>query len=63
MRKPLVLGLSLAMVVSIALAAQSAQELYERGLVQEHARGDLKQAIVLYAQAAEAADPCQVGRW
>ena len=55
MRKPLVLGLSLAMVVSIALAAQSAQELYERGLVQEHARGDLKQAIVLYAQAAEAA--------
>ena len=30
------------------LAAQSAQELYQRGLVEEHANGDLKQAIALY---------------
>ena len=33
----------------------SAQELYQRGLVQEHANGDLKQAIALYAQAAQTA--------
>jgi hypothetical protein len=44
-----------ALVVPIGLAAQSAQELYQRGLVEEHARGDLKQAIALYAQAAQAA--------
>ena len=39
----------------IGLVAQSAQELYQRGLVQEHANGDLKQAIALYAQAAQTA--------
>ena len=41
--------------MSNGLVAQSAQELYQRGLVQEHANGDLKQAIALYAQAAQAA--------
>jgi hypothetical protein len=45
----------LTIVVSIGLAAQSAQELYQRGLVQEHASGNLKRAIELYAQAAKAA--------
>ena len=43
------------MAVSIALGAQSAQDLYQRGLVQEHAAGNLRQAIELYAQAAKAA--------
>ena len=51
----LTLGVVLTLVLSIALAAQSAQELYQRGLVQEHASGDLKRAIELYAQAAKAA--------
>jgi hypothetical protein len=51
----LTLGVVLALVLSLALAAQSAQELYQRGLVQEHADGNLKRAIELYAQAAQTA--------
>jgi hypothetical protein len=43
------------LTLSVALVAQSAQDLYQRGLVQEHARGDLKQAVALYAQAAQTA--------
>ena len=54
-RTGLALGLLLTLAVSTGLAAQSAQELYQRGLVQEHANGDLKQAIALYAQAAQTA--------
>jgi Protein of unknown function (DUF1592)/Protein of unknown function (DUF1588)/Protein of unknown function (DUF1585) len=50
-----VLGLLIALALSVGVVAQSAQELYQRGLVQEHAHGDLKQAIALYAQAAQAA--------
>lgn len=42
-------------MVSISAAADTAQGLYQRGLVQEHAKGDLRQAIALYAQAAKAA--------
>ena len=49
------LGVVLVMAVSIVLGAQSAQDLYQRGLVQEHAAGNLKQAIELYAQAAKTA--------
>jgi Protein of unknown function (DUF1592)/Protein of unknown function (DUF1588)/Protein of unknown function (DUF1585) len=49
------LGLLLTLAVSVGLIAQSAQELYQRGLVQEHASGDLKQAIALYAQAVQTA--------
>ena len=49
------IGVLLVMAVSISLAAQSAQDLYQRGLVQEHAAGNLKQAIELYAQAAKMA--------
>jgi len=45
----------LLVATSISLTAQSAQELYQRGLVQEHAKGDLKQAIALYGQAVQAA--------
>ena len=51
----LTLGVALALLLSIALAAQSAQDLYQRGLVQEHSKGDLKQAIALYTKAAQAA--------
>jgi hypothetical protein len=51
----LTLGAVMALVLSIVLAAQSAQELYQLGLVQEHASGNLKRAIELYAQAAQTA--------
>jgi hypothetical protein len=37
--------------------AQQAPELYQRGLVQEHAAGRLQDAIALYMQAARAAGP------
>jgi hypothetical protein len=47
--------MSLVVALSIALGAESAQNLYQRGLVQEHSAGDLKQAIELYAQAAKTA--------
>lgn len=45
----------LLMVASISVIAQSARDLYQRALVQEHANGDLTQAIALYEQAANAA--------
>jgi hypothetical protein len=45
----------LAVAVTMTLAAQSSQDLYQRGLVQEHSKGNLKQAIELYRQAAKAA--------
>src|SRR5215211_470954 len=54
-RLQLGLGACLVMTLSIGLAAQSAQELYQRGLVQEHSTGALKQAIELYALAARTA--------
>lgn len=47
------IGLSLAL--SLALMAQNAQELYQRGLVQEHSKGDLNEAIKLYSQVAKTA--------
>jgi hypothetical protein len=43
------------LAASIGLFAQTAQELYQRGLVQEHAHGDLKQAIELYSKAVSVA--------
>lgn len=46
---------AVVLVLSSALAAQNARELYQRGLVQEHAAGNLQEAIALYSQAAEAA--------
>jgi hypothetical protein len=48
-------ALVLTLAASIAVAAQSAQELYQRGLVEEHGQGDLSQAIALYTQAAQTA--------
>jgi len=47
------MGLVVALAMTASLAAQSAQELYQRGLVQEHANGDLKQAIAFYAKAVQ----------
>ena len=55
------LAVLLMLAVPVGLVAQSAQELYQRGLVQEHANGDLKQAIALYAQAAQTA--AGIARW
>jgi hypothetical protein len=49
-------GLLLALAASAGLAAQSAQELYQRGLVEEQANGDLTKAIALYRQAAQASN-------
>lgn len=47
------LGCLIALTLTIAVVAQSPQELYQRGLVEEHAQGDLKHAIALYAQAVQ----------
>ena len=54
-RAGVVVGLLFTLALSVGLVAQSAQELYQRALVQEHANGDLKLAIALYAQAAQTA--------
>lgn len=48
-------GVLFALAVSVSVIAQSANELYQRALVQEHAKGDLPQAIALYGQAVQAA--------
>ena len=49
-------GVLVILVLSVSAAAQQALELYQRGLVQEHASGHLEDAIALYTQAARAAD-------
>ena len=41
------LGVCLTLSLSLALLGQNAQEIYQRGLVQEQAEGNLKQAIEL----------------
>jgi len=48
-------GILLAVALSIGASAQSAQELYQRGLVQEQANGDLVQAIDFYSEAVRTA--------
>ena len=50
-----VFGIGLFLALSLALMAQNAQELYQQGLVEEHAKGNLNEAIKLYSQAAQAA--------
>jgi tetratricopeptide (TPR) repeat protein len=55
MRAKAILGIVLSLALSLALAAQNAQELYQRGLVQEHANGNLDEAIKLYSQVAKTA--------
>lgn len=49
------IGIFLTLALTLALPAQTAQELYQRGLVQEHANGNLDEAIGLYSQALKAA--------
>src|SRR5688572_28115637 len=53
LRVKLLPGLLLTLALSLALLAQSAQELYQRGLVQEQSKGNLQEAIKLYTQAAK----------
>ena len=55
MRAKIIFGIVLSLALSFALVAQNAQELYQRGLVQEHANGNLNEAIKLYSQAAKTA--------
>ena len=54
-RSGFLLGILFTLAATIGLVAQNAQELYQRGLVQEQANGNLQQAIALYAQAAQSA--------
>jgi Protein of unknown function (DUF1592)/Protein of unknown function (DUF1588)/Protein of unknown function (DUF1585) len=51
----LIHGIVLSLVLSFVLVAQTAQEFYQRGLVQEHSKGNLQEAIKLYSQAAKTA--------
>jgi tetratricopeptide (TPR) repeat protein len=55
MRTKVMLGILLTVALSLALMAQNAQELYQRGLVQEQSNGRLQEAIKLYSQAAKTA--------
>ena len=48
-------GLLVMLALSVSVTAQQAPELYQRGLVQEHATGHLEDAIALYMRAARAA--------
>ena len=48
-------GIVLLLAMTLALAAQNAQELYQSALVQEHANGNLSEAIKLYSQTVKAA--------
>jgi hypothetical protein len=51
----IILGVLLVLGLSLSLLSQNAQEIYQRGLVQEQAAGKLPQAIELYLQAAKEA--------
>lgn len=55
MKSKLLPGIVVLLAMSFALAAQSAQELYQNALVQEHSSGNLSEAIKLYSQAVKAA--------
>jgi hypothetical protein len=55
MRAKIILWILLSLALTFALVAQNAQELYQRGLVQENANGNLNEAIKLYSQAAKTA--------
>jgi hypothetical protein len=56
-RPTLAVVLSLVLLPAATATAQQASELYQRALVQEHAEGNLPDAIALYRQAAQAAGP------
>jgi hypothetical protein len=51
----LVQGLLVTLLWSVPATAQQASDLYQGGLVQEHATGHLEDAIALYTEAARAA--------
>src|SRR5437870_2098129 len=51
----LMLGFLVVVGLPLVLLGQNAQEIYQRGLVQEQAAGNLKQAIELYLLAAKEA--------
>ena len=55
MRAKVISGTLLALALSFALMAQNPQEVYQRGLVQEHSKGNLDEAIRLYSQVAKSA--------
>ena len=55
MRTRVLLLLALVVTLAVAVAAQDPHDLYQRALVEENARGDLKAAISLYEQAAHSA--------
>src|ERR1700683_1702422 len=54
-RKRVLPGLVVMLALSVPVTAQQAPELYQRGLLQEHAIGHLEDAIALYTRAARAA--------
>jgi uncharacterized protein DUF1592/uncharacterized protein DUF1588/uncharacterized protein DUF1585 len=54
-KKAFLPGVLVMLAMSVQVMAQQAPELYQRGLVQEHAAGHLEDAIALYLQAARAA--------
>jgi mono/diheme cytochrome c family protein len=54
-RVKVILGIVLSLALALVSAAQTAQELYQRGLVQENSKGNLNDAIKLYSQAAKTA--------
>ena len=55
MRSRLIAGILLSLALCVTLLGQSAQEMYQRGLVQERAAGNLEEAIKFYSLAAESA--------
>jgi len=55
MRAKVISGTLLVLALSFALMAQNPQEVYQRGLVQEHSKGNLDEAIRLYSQVAKSA--------
>ena len=55
MKVKVIIGIVLLPALALVLAAQTAQELYQRGLVQENSKGNLNDAITLYSQAAKTA--------
>ena len=53
-KKGVLSGVLFVLAMSVPMIAQQAQDLYQRGLIQEHAAGHLEDAIALYKQAAGA---------
>jgi hypothetical protein len=54
-KRHVVSGVLMLLALLVPVTAQQAAELYEQGLVQEHANGHLEDAIALYVKAARTA--------